>query len=117
LLIALSIVSLAAVQSTAAYAQCEFVNVEGAPSPAKASDENFKKLTNCIKDLQAKLNRWNSAPSQPGSKAITTGPGPVTTMCPEDSYVVGIVSWGNPGGQCYGCFNAAQVLCKKLNLN
>lgn len=65
--------------------------------------------------LALRLGSWGE--DKLGGRVATNGGyGPVTTMCPEGFYAVGLTAWGNRGGQYTGCFNEAQLLCRKLHV-
>jgi hypothetical protein len=68
-----------------------------------------------IDTLQIQLGKWGD--DKPGNRVGTNGGfGPIMSTCPDGYYAVGITNWGNRSGQCIGCFNEVQLLCRKLNV-
>ena len=61
------------------------------------------------------LGHWVSEPKNTPDINVNGGTGPVTLTCPDGYYVVATKFSGNSAPpSCIGCFNGAQLTCRKL---
>jgi hypothetical protein len=61
------------------------------------------------------LANYGSGPASSPDINVNGGTGPVDVSCPDGYYVVAAQFGGNSAkGDCIGCFNSAQLTCRKI---